>query len=296
MTDNQEADDQQTKPKSAPQNSPEKAGLGGESAAPLENPESSKRQHPPEQRLTRRRTFSDLLFIIRTRWDVWRQKRRASEKARLTDKVITLATIVIAGTAILQLFEMRNSGKQTDKIIAADERLAGAMEKSVGEADASLKQTQNSFRDDQRAWVGPYEVLPPAFTDAGKAAFMKEGEKASFGFMITNTGKTPAKNVSQSTSYIFLPLNEKFVPHYPGAPQKVGVIQPNARVRAQAPDTERITKPIINSLTSDTYRFYVFGKVTYDDISGRDHHTMFCIYLVKDLSNLTYCDTYNDAD
>jgi hypothetical protein len=234
------------------------------------------------------------------------RKRTFREKWRLTsisNKVIAVATVVIAGASVLQFgttffqwTEMHDAGKQTDRIIAADERLAGAMEGSVKESGSALQATIDNFHLDQRAWLGPTEMLQPGFLDGTKRVYLREGEPAQFGVGISNTGKTPARNVIQQTSYISIPSNIGFRPRYPGSRQHVGVIHPNAKIWATTPWTGPLLKPQITDATRGAVRLYFFGTITYDDVWEKTHHTTFCFYLVNDLSGFTNCDTYNTAD
>jgi hypothetical protein len=110
------------------------------------------------------------------------------ERSRWSDIVIMIATVVIAAYAVLQYKEIVGAGIQTDKIIAADNRLAKAMEDSVGQAKESGEKTIEQARLDQRAWV----VLK------AMDGTPRVGEPWVIKFYFSNTGKTPAKNVRYS--------------------------------------------------------------------------------------------------
>jgi hypothetical protein len=126
------------------------------------------------------------------------------DRIRRGEKWMIWLTGAIAFFALCQfgvaVFQYVYGGEQTDRIIAADERLATAMENSVKEAGKSLDATIDNFHLDQRAWLGPNEMLPPPFMDGNRRVYMKGGEQAQYAVIITNTGKTPAKKVIQSTS------------------------------------------------------------------------------------------------
>jgi hypothetical protein len=229
----------------------------------------------------------------------WRSIHWFKEKdreANLADYLVVLLTTVIAFWAGMTWWEMHDAGTQTNRIIAADERLATAMENSVKEAGKSLDATIDNFHLDQRAWIGPNEMLPPPFMDGTRRVYMKEGEQVQWGVIITNTGKTPAKNVTQRTSYRSLPATAEFTVRYPGAAQHVGVIEPNAKVWAMPPTTERLMKTQVESYTTGVNKLYFYGTISYEDIFSKEHHTTFCFYLVKDLSGFTNCEIYNEAD
>jgi len=78
---------------------------------------------------------------------VWKWLTKKEKEANLADYLIVLLTAVIAFWAGMTWWEMHGAGAQTDKIIAADERMATAMETTVNNAI-------ETSRNDQRAWLG----------------------------------------------------------------------------------------------------------------------------------------------
>jgi hypothetical protein len=197
------------------------------------------------------------------------------------------------------LGESENSFKQTlwqmQAQTKAAQDAASAASIQATNSERSLKATIDNFHLEQRAWVGLADALPPLFVEGGKRVYVKEGEEASFGFVITNSGRTPATNVVQGTSYIDLPRGTKFSPQYPGT-NRAEVLQPNIRVWAMTPNTEPFTKPQVDGLKNGAYTLYVFGKVSYDDVFGVVHHTTFCMQLSRDLTGFSACPAYNTAD
>jgi hypothetical protein len=75
-----------------------------------------------------------------------------------TNVAIAAATIVIAFATCYTYLEVHSGGTQTDKIIAADERIAKAMESAVGQAGNALNASIEASRTDQRAWVGAVAI------------------------------------------------------------------------------------------------------------------------------------------
>ena len=75
-------------------------------------------------------------------------------------------------------------------------------------AQSSLKITQNSFRDDQRAWVGTLGNYPFSF---------KVGEVGSFSTFVMNSGKTPAIHVKVLFTAKEIPKDERITFTYPPA-------------------------------------------------------------------------------
>jgi hypothetical protein len=75
------------------------------------------------------------------------------DRAKWTDKAIVVLTAGIVFLAFMQWLEMHEGGKQTDRIIAADERMAGAMEGAVDQAKISFEAANKQAILSQRAWI-----------------------------------------------------------------------------------------------------------------------------------------------
>jgi hypothetical protein len=169
--------------------------------------------------------------------------------------------------------------------------------------DASIK----ASRIDQRAWVGAIGVGSPQLIDGHGTVFMKEGEIAKFDLIIKNTGKTPARKVKPSLFYEVLAPDVTFSPQAfipPSASQRtVVVLQPSmpfeltvtVRTKDDLAD-ERITKHDLDTLKMGKMRFYLHGRLEYEDIFGVSHFTTYCFYMSASLDEFTGCSTYNDAN
>jgi len=182
---------------------------------------------------------------------------------------------------------MHDAGVQTDRIIAADERLAKAMEDSVTQAKDSVEKTIAQGRLDQRAWVN--------FTDVQGSA--QAGTQSRFSFNLRNSGKTPALHTT--VEYFIKNVNrgENITFTYKGITTEPtrGLISPNALVSvalANAIPSEAEMKRI----RDEEKRVYFYGRVHYGDIFGRPHWTTFCAYLARDGSAMLYCSEYNSTD
>jgi hypothetical protein len=225
------------------------------------------------------------------------KKRTLREKWRLTslsNKTISVATVIIAvastlqfGTALFQWLEMRDAGIQTAKIIAANERVAAAMEKSAKKSEEALNANIEASRTDQRAWVGFEDVRVTA----------QIGIPSRFSFNLKNTGKTPALHASLQYYIKNLNRGEKLQFTYKGITTEPtrGLIPPNATVFVNltnaAPDAAEM-----NRIRVEEKRVYSYGRVNYADIFGRPHWTTFCTYMARDGSAMTYCPEYNNTD
>lgn len=233
------------------------------------------------------------------------KKRTFRDKWRLTplpNKIISLATAVIAGaslltfgTAVLQWNEMRSAGTQTDKIIAADERFATAMENSVAASgkvfDATIAQNQL----DQRAWIGIRAIDSPS---------LEANQPIGSAVHLTNTGKTLAikaiANVVIEPSPMKLDIAKFAIsaarPSTPG--HSAITIFPNFELTMPIQTTMNATAQDIENIKGHKLFIYVFGEVYYTDIFQHMHTTHYCGLLNPDVTPPVYraCDTYNDAD
>jgi len=198
-----------------------------------------------------------------------------------------------------QLTEMRETRKQTKidnaSAIAAQQTIAqDSLSKSQEIFTKSAANSEKSFRDDQRAWlvaVGFGAPNPP----------FAEDKQPIFSVEITNSGKTPAIKVEPKISAWPYPKGQTFVPVYlddPSKPiQSVGIISPGLHPTLKTlPPIAPLTKTIIDQVKHGSFIYYVYGVITYDDVSRRPHQTTFCFYLSTDLTSSNSCDTYNDAD
>jgi hypothetical protein len=93
----------------------------------------------------------------------------------------------------------------------------------------------NKFGANQlRAWVGPVEVAKPQFIVNGKPSYWKDGEKTTFGVFITNSGRSPAKNMHLKNSVKTMKSDEPFFADYPPSTTKpiesLSVLQPGMRM------------------------------------------------------------------
>jgi len=178
-------------------------------------------------------------------------------------------------------------GKQTDKIIAADERLADAMEKSVREADISLKQTQESFRDDQRAWLAPISGT----------VILDESHPLRIDVIFQNTGKTPALKISTIVDWKSIPPGQPVNIEWSSHVRRMdsGTLYPNGRAGMFAKNETVSSKQQLDSIRSGKNTFYFFGSIDYKDVYGRKHWSHLCNIVKSDFS-LNPCPIYNEAN
>ncbi len=119
------------------------------------------------------------------------------------------------------------------------------------------------------------------------------GGHPRFGIRITNSGRSPALNLREITTYKVLFNGEAFVPEYTNnfkETPSVTVIQPGTVFELYTTPTDgSLLPPMIEGLKSGRVTFRYYGKITYDDIFGVSHHTNFCMFVGTDLKNVGTC-------
>jgi hypothetical protein len=190
--------------------------------------------------------------------------------------------------AVLQWREMIDSGAQTDKIIAADERIAKAMENTIGQAQKSLDAAIEQNRLDQRAWVGDVRV---------SSFELKAGETPTLFIIVRNSGKTPALDFTDTITTSI--VNRGQVPSIPqGQPQVPRImdnLQPNAEMWLPVlpvPPLLNITEEQIRRFHNAESVIYILGKLSYKDVFRQNHITTFCMYIDRDLKTIQTCHDY----
>jgi hypothetical protein len=148
-----------------------------------------------------------------------------------------------------------------------------------------LMQSTDFFRTDERAWLS-----------------VEVGEKnGKFGVVMKNTGKTPALNILYFASFVGGPRgvlpqisapNTQELHHFLVAPGDV-----------QTADNFELNYLQAFNLGGD--RNYVQGDISYDDIFGKTHHTVYCYWTepppvrqpgVFPSSTFTMCGEHNKMD
>jgi hypothetical protein len=182
-----------------------------------------------------------------------------------------------------------------ENMVTQDQRIADnaqkTLEASNKQSKAALDATIAQFRDEQRAWVGAVEFVRPSNLEVGK--------KATFNFVISNSGKTPALHVTQKIAAWPFLKGQEFHPVWTPITTESAVIvlQPGMRItistnEQSAPNTETS----IARLKSGEEVMYVYGQITYRDVAGRTHYSHFCAVIAPDLITGNVCTTYNDAN
>jgi hypothetical protein len=185
---------------------------------------------------------------------------------------------------------------------------AHAANNAVQAAERNIKAAEDSFRDDQRAWIGleKFDVLQ----FDSKLPFKVQ-------FIIRNTGKTPALHAKFGHAFCIYarrpePPYDIIFPAIKGPCgdyefQEVGAIPPSAEYHLTGdegpplyPDPKKKWGEIMNDFQLIRMHLkvvYMYGRITYRDVSDRPHQTDFCIYMSDPLTNtLFFCDHGNEMD
>lgn len=221
-----------------------------------------------------------------------------------------------------QLLSLDNSSKrnfsQTDNLIMQSIVQARAMETLAKEAkrtgdisesalkinytqsETALKQSIDSARLDQRAWLGLGEF---------KVTQFEKGKPVHINIEIINSGKTPAIDVTQSNNIGWLSVS-----YYNPAAWKDDIesksffkkwfdilkyrtaqsVPPQGRFFMSGGDTI-LDDSDYDAIKSKKLILYVYGRINYNDIFNRPCYTTFCLYMdYQDTPRLFYCKKYNE--
>lgn len=206
-----------------------------------------------------------------------------------------------------QLTEMKRSGEQsTQQMWSAIGNInweARSMDWSQKVSQRGVDGSVDALEQEQRAWVGPVQASPPPYVEGGKAVYIKAGEPPLFWFMISNSGRSPARNFTGIIETHIYRANEKFVPVYRNGGNNggnigtVGVLFPGVPMQIDSlKTTGGMDAAHVALLAKEETIYYIYGKIQYSDVFGKPHKTEFCSYVRKDLASLVMCPTYNDAD
>jgi hypothetical protein len=183
-----------------------------------------------------------------------------------------------------QLEEMKKGGADTHELAVQAKNQADRTKELV-------ELSEKSLRVDQRAWVGP--------NGAGSCQ-IRPNEEAKFTVVVTNTGKSPALHTyAEYTGKSILkgsPMDFTYPAMVDTAIHSSTVLQPGMLLYLNSAKNPTLNQTQINMLQSGQMIAYIFGKIRYDDIFGKTHHTKFCMVVDRDLKTLKTCGTYNEAD
>ncbi|HEY6764999.1 MAG TPA: hypothetical protein VI386_09515 [Candidatus Sulfotelmatobacter sp.] len=253
----------------------------------------------------------------------------------ITDWFMAVFTLIIMASSILYtvyarrqwkvanatLTEIQNGKADTERIISASEAQADssfwmeqhtddatqAIQDSVDTADRNTKRTlrnaENTFRDEQRAWMGVANAVIRQYPTTTSGEFDAV-------IIFVNSGRTPAVHISHAASVDFYPTvvpeppkdrdvtPASFIEGGATAPQGQGYIGINNFETTSTVLGETITDTVRRldpALQNKTLYLYVFGTINYGDVYDRSHSTTFCFYMSDPAKHLFgACPKHND--
>jgi hypothetical protein len=203
--------------------------------------------------------------------------RELANRSSLTDWLIAIFTLVLAGSAIYQFIIMNGQ--------------LGVMQV------------------DQRAWLkmaaAPNRPGGESFTLA-----VTPGQPVSFPLVLTNTGKTPALDVAAKMFIAIVdasqspPLEQVQSNKYPHGLLTMGILFPNVDVAHPVTRTTEKGQPIaatdseVLSLKEGKSYVAAYGVVTYRDVFKVPHWTKFCSWIAEPKSTFAAakCVAFNTVD
>jgi hypothetical protein len=210
---------------------------------------------------------------------------------------VVIATIVLAVTSVfgiaftvcqLQLTRqaLESNNQSSKDILFQMNAQSKAMKSSAESAVIAMRDVEERFRRDQRAWLTVDQI---------KANDVVAGSGFSIFVIVRNTGKTPARAVKYGKWTVR--LGEKF-----RAMQKIesgeAVIGPAAGFGGDVKFEHTWTSQETEQIRIGATTLLVKGEVTYMDLFSTEiRHTTFCAVSVKQNTNiLATCRTGNSVD
>ncbi|MFZ0274435.1 MAG: hypothetical protein WB524_15125 [Acidobacteriaceae bacterium] len=223
------------------------------------------------------------------RFQEWR-KNPFRDRAGWTDKAIVFLTAGIVFLAWMQWNEMHDSGKQTDRIIDADNRMVTALENSNITAQSAFAANITQTEIAQRAWV--YAVaLADGPVQAGKAIDIR--------VQVKNSGRTPAIDVRTVTGRTVVEASE--VPDLSLSPPayKRSQFVTDGNINPDSMNFSDFVLPVtvedVDRINTMKVRVYVHGRIEYRDVFGAPHWNTFCFFFLPGGAFAIY-SKYNEMD
>jgi hypothetical protein len=157
-----------------------------------------------------------------------------------------------------------------------------------------------NFRVDERAWIG--------FGTGGSITFTV-GRPFLVPTEITNTGKTPAKNVEGNVAVDIVnkgvPIDFSYGTGHANYRVHGGTLFPNGKIDESFEGIQHgptkaepiiITKPLAQKIMTGQAFVIIHGKITYRDEFGTEHWTTFCRNVSDPSAISEDCTRDNDTD
>lgn len=253
--------------------------------------DSANEQHKPKaknQIVKRAGDFgSRIRKLIAEYWD-------SLKNPEASNRVIAIATVVISVATVFTYLEAHSGSSQTDKVIAADERMAKAMEETVGQGKKALEATITQNQLDQRAWVA---------VRGTRIVTLAAGKPIQIDLDLFNAGKTFAVDTIYTGTIVshYGPLDIAQYAQSSGRPQarsspSVAILVPSINATASGYTDQALNEATVEAIKNGAEYLYIFGEVNYKDVFRQQHFTRFCNWYVPIEKAFHQCNQYNDAD
>jgi len=204
-----------------------------------------------------------------------------------------LATVLIYG---VQAWLMRETLKEAIRTANA--------------GDASSARALSIMQHDLRAWVVVSGVEPPPYEGGGwrpsgspiQYVYLTDKFRGPFVLVITNTGKTPARDVRYAIKREWVPrhaaVNWSFFEEKNHGSEERLVIAPSSGggMSFRIDELPPLTARQMNDIKGGSRLVRVLTQVDYKDIFGERRRTRSCLYLMADLSHFSDCPMGNELD
>lgn len=207
-------------------------------------------------------------------------------------KNLAIAAKVQADAAVTQSAAAKASAEATTTAANATKRQADAGAITNELTKRVLDSSIDASRLDQRAWVTVKAV--------NVSNVLQVGQHPTATVFIENTSKSPAVNLKISHNIAYskgpLPLGRMT---FQEPPEKgIGVLAPSTQNTPSVASSLAMTEETIAAFKSRGLRFYVYGRIEYNDIFRRPHQTEYCFEAVSGSTTgqANACTQWNTAD
>ena len=241
-----------------------------------------------------------VFYAIEAGCQVMIMNRSAEESTRQVDRLTESTNKAISRAVEASSKAITESITQNrTSIDAALKENKQAIESSERQSSLALESSIETFRNDQRAWIGVeiIEAHPPT---------INVGDPAYITFAFKNTGKTPARNVRATITKD--PVQTGIRPDFTYARERTaryGILPPNGSAHVtlsvansiSTGDLRPIIPPILTALVNGTIIYYIHGFVLYGDIFDREHWMTICYFARSFPGPISFgaCGEHNDT-
>jgi hypothetical protein len=231
--------------------------------------------------------------------DEQRTNRKQDASEDRVSRYIEIATLIFVILTTAGIFYQACILNSSDEAI---HKSANAAKDAADAAKASVEATNTVMKIDQRAWIGLdyLDPVPVSGLEVGKTFAAKAG--------ITNTGKTPARNLVIYS--IIEPVDAGKRPNfsYSGIPPITGgflppngkaSLPPNALIDLRQPQQPLaiVDQERLDLFKNKKFGIYAHGRIEYDDIFGDSHWMTYCSYLpYPSIGTFAFCSEHNETD